>query len=236
MDCRVGRRGKVASMGWEDRQYYRDSSNSRGNRILAMLGGSVPFFTAFGIRVRIHATLIILTATTLLFSYSKGYSLNDRLVSMAMLWVAIILHEFGHCFAARSVGGIAEDILLWPLGGLAFTAPPHRPWPVFVTVIWGPLVNVLICVFCAIIIALVLGRGMVSLNPFNHFLPERLSEFHYNGHLTAYWLGYYLFWMFQVSYILLLFNLLPMFPMDFGQVLQTALWPKLGSTTRHQIA
>src|SRR6185437_14177844 len=104
-------------MGWENRHYYRDGQSSSGG-IWAFLNGSVPLFTAFGIRVRAHASLLITIACVILLDYSKGYPLKARVASMSMLFVIIVLHEFGHCFAARWVGGEANDILMWPLGGL----------------------------------------------------------------------------------------------------------------------
>ena len=64
---------------------------------------------------------------------------------MAILFVSVLLHEFGHCFGARIMGGRGEEILMWPLGGLAFADPPRRPWPQLVTTVGGPLVNVVIC-------------------------------------------------------------------------------------------
>ena len=204
-------------MGWEDRQYYRDRSSSPGARLWSLLSGSVPLFTAFGIRVRAHASLIIVIISVILFDATKGVSLQTRAFSMGMLAVLVILHEFGHCFAARSVGGEANDILLWPLGGLAFAMPPHRPWPTFVTVVGGPLVNLVICILCVLVMAL-LGGGMVSLSPFNHTAPFQSVN-------SA---GFYVFWLFYVSYVMLLFNLLPIFPLDGGQMLQSILWPKLG--------
>jgi len=214
-------------MGWEDRPYYRDRGGSRASVLWSILGGSVPLFTAFGIRVRAHASLFFLIATVILFDYVKGFGIQARAISMAMLVLVVILHEFGHCFAARSVGGTAEDILLWPLGGLAFVAPPRRPWPTFVTVAGGPLVNVVICVFC-IAGCWFLNHRLLPLNPFNPL--RNFTQFQPNE------LGYYLFLLNLVSYDLFLFNLLPIFPLDGGQIFQTALWPKLGYRKATDIA
>jgi len=73
---------------------------------------------------------------------------------MGALFVIVLLHEYGHCFAARSVGGNAEEIILTPLGGLAMAYAPHDPWARFVTVIGGPLVNVAICAICGGILSI----------------------------------------------------------------------------------
>jgi len=67
------------------------------------------------------------------------------LALMGLLFFSVLLHEFGHCFAARSVDGEANEVLLWPLGGLAKCELPHSAWAHFVTAAGGPAVNVLLC-------------------------------------------------------------------------------------------
>src|SRR4051794_14999246 len=106
-------------MGFEDRPYYRDSTGSSGNPMMWLLTGSVPLFTVIGIRVRLHASLLVFIVLVLLFGLGEGSNVAARVQSMAVLFVIILLHEFGHCFAARSTGGSAEEILMTPLGGLA---------------------------------------------------------------------------------------------------------------------
>ena len=88
---------------------------------------------------------------SLLFSGTEnGLGPKNAVVSMCILFVSVLLHEFGHIFGARIMGGQGDDILIWPLGGLAFAAPPRRPWPSLVCTACGPLVNVLICIVTAI--------------------------------------------------------------------------------------
>jgi len=202
-------------MGWEDRSYYRDGRQAR-DPLSAVLYGSVPLFTFRGIRVRVHATFLIFIALVLLLGLGE-LTLQDRVESMGVLFGIVLLHEFGHCFAARAVHGNADEIMLTPLGGLAFAYAPRRPWPQFVTVAGGPAVNVVICVICALLL-IALGGG-VNLHPLHPY-----------GWAPGRWalLGWHVQWVFVVSYILLLFNLLPIFPLDGGQMLQAALWPKLG--------
>jgi Zn-dependent protease len=184
--------------------------------------GSVPLFTAFGIRVRAHAVMVVYAALVLIFGFGyPGFTLQDRVTYTTILFGIVLLHEFGHCFTARAVGGHAEDILMHPLGGLAFASPPHRPLPTFLTVAGGPAVNVVICLLCGVVIWL--ATGSVPWNPFRPAAPldYRISP----TALNVFW---YAFWIYQVSYQLLMFNLLPIFPLDGGQMLQAALWPKLG--------
>src|SRR4051812_5765540 len=134
-------------MGWEDRSYYRDRpQGSVGSGLMTILNGSIPLGRWFGINVRMHASLIIFMALELLFAETKGgIGARSALTSMIILFFSVLLHEFGHCFGARAVGGQAHDILMWPLGGLATTQPPHRPWPSFITTAAGPAVNLVIC-------------------------------------------------------------------------------------------
>jgi stage IV sporulation protein FB len=205
-------------MGWQDRDYNQSGAGSgTANPVLNVLMGSVSIGTWFGIRVRIHATLIILVIFRLLGSHVQGDDLADRAISMAALFAIILLHEFGHCFASRWMGGQPDDILMWPLGGLASANPPHRPIPTLVTVIGGPAVNVIICLITGLYLFLVVGD--VPLNPFNPVMVVQMRPSQFSM---------YVGWVYLMSYYLLLFNLLPIFPLDGGQILQSSLWWKIG--------
>jgi len=130
----------------------------------------------------------------------------------------ILLHEFGHCFAARWEGGDANEIILSPLGGLAMAMAPRKPWPTFVTVAAGPAVNVLICLVTGIAIYIITGTVLLGPYSFQRWVPH-------HG-----WLQFYnwIYWTYAISYALLIFNLMPVFPLDGGQMLQAALWRPLG--------
>jgi hypothetical protein len=205
-------------MPWQDRPYYRDRSESRTNPLLWLLTGSVPMFTVFGIRVRMHASMILFIALELALSQTTyGIGVKNAFTSMIILYFSVLLHEFGHCFGARYFGGDADESLMWPLGGLAMANPPKRPWASFFTTAAGPGVNLLICLLTGAAIAL-----------FNHsaatvpWLPS-LRRVPFNP------LTYYLWWIFVVNYGLLVFNLLLLFyPFDGGRMLQELLWVKIG--------
>jgi stage IV sporulation protein FB len=203
-------------MGWEDRDYYRDGGTPRG-RWLFLLFGSVPLFTLFRVRVRAHMSLVLFIGLILLIGGigSGWFSLERRAEAMGILFVIILMHEFGHCFAARWVGGDADEIIMTPLGGLAMAHSPRRPLPTFITVAGGPAVNVLICVLAVL--------GMYLVNKGVQWNPLHWKET--AGYATVY---LYLYWIYSISLALLLFNLLPIFPLDGGQMLQSILWPKLG--------
>jgi Zn-dependent protease len=201
-------------MAWQDRPYYRESGNASGNPLMWLLTGSVPLFTVFGIRVRLHASLILCIVLVLLLGVGGfGDSIVMRVQSVTMLFMVILLHEFGHCFAARSVGGDANEILMTPLGGLAMAMAPRRAWATFVTVAGGPLVNVVICLIL----------GVFPLGPwmFGKIFPAVRSAGWFQ-------VSSYLFWIYAISWFLLIFNLLPVFPLDGGQLLQACLWRPLG--------
>lgn len=119
----------------------------------------------------------------------------------------VLLHEMGHVLACRQVGGAADRVVLWPLGGLAFVAPPPRPGATLWTVVAGPLVN------------LVLAPALILLA----FLTAPVAEGEADTDLNM--LFNVLAWF---NLVMLVFNLLPIFPMDGGRILQSALWYWLG--------
>ncbi|MDP9175491.1 MAG: site-2 protease family protein [Planctomycetota bacterium] len=205
-------------MGWEDRPYYRDRSGASANPLFWVFYGTVPLFKAFGVNVRAHASLLLMIVMILIFDHENQYPLQLRALTMGMLFGIITLHEFGHMFAARAVGGSANEVILWPLGGLAMVDTPHRARASFITSAAGPAVNVVICIICAALLIAFYGYK-VHLNPLHPW--------------PGFYLGYnspalYLWYIFAISYGLLLFNLLPIYPLDGGQMAQAALWPIMG--------
>jgi len=198
-------------MAWEDRPYYRDRGAS-SNPLVSILSGSVPTLTIFGIRVRVHISLIIFVAGELLFD--RRMTLGNRLASMGILSAVLLLHEFGHCLAARMVGGSSDEIILWPLGGWTFPDTPHRPSARFITSLGGLAVNVILCALTA-----------WGVHVFKHAsLPLDVS--HPDVPMAREWhsAGFWCWWGFFVSYILLIFNVLPIYPLDGGRVVQSFFW------------
>jgi Zn-dependent protease len=187
-----------------------------------LLTGSVPLFTVWGVRVRMHASLLVFMILQLIFSGGpNGIGPKSALTSMAILFISVLLHEFGHIWGARVMGGRGEEILMWPLGGLAFADPPRRPWPSLVCTACGPLVNVIICLITGVLLV-ILSRsaGSIPWFPFvtglKSFIPTSSAQF-------------YLFWIFLVNYALVMFNLLLVFyPFDGGRIVQELLWFKVG--------
>ncbi len=211
-------------MAWQDRPYYRDRSSSPTNPLMWLLTGSIPLFTAFGIRVRMHAALLIFIILTLAFSETHGgIGAKSAVTSMVILFFSVLLHEFGHCFGARWMGGEADEILMWPLGGLAMTHPPHRPWASFVSTALGPAVNLAICIATGTAIFIISGNKVSF-----PWFPLRAGLAPYIPY-SAGNVVFYLWWIFTVNYSLLMFNLcLVFYPFDGGRMIQELLWVKIG--------
>ena len=76
----------------------------------------------------------------------------DSCVILTLLFLSVLVHEFGHCFGARFVGGDCQEILMWPLGGLAYVDVPHTPRANFITAAAGPAVNLFLCVVCVLLL------------------------------------------------------------------------------------
>ncbi len=72
-------------------------------------------------------------------SYS---SVTWNVLEYLALFLIVTIHEFGHALACRQVGGTANQIVLWPLGGVAYVDPPPRPGATLWSIAAGPLVNV----------------------------------------------------------------------------------------------
>ncbi len=161
--------------------------------------GSWKIFRAYGIDVYVHWSWFI--ALAVIYQVAEG----DRnpglfLLLYVTLFGLVVLHEYGHALACRSVGGSVGHIVLWPLGGIAFVQPPPRPSALLWTIAAGPLVNLgLIVVGVAgIMVAAAIGAGEAILGYLNTFV--------------------------FLNAILFLFNMMPAYPLDGGQILQAVLW------------
>ena len=183
--------------------------NSRQNPLFWSFGVGV----WFGTRVRIS---VFFPLFVVLVCFKLGLYLGGA-VSLVMA-VSVLLHEFGHIFAARATGGTADEILLWPLGGLAYVEPARTFQAQFLTAAAGPLVNL---VLCGASLPFILSSPHFSdvWNPF--VLPiAALSD-----NLVV----DYLLLTFSLNWLLLLLNLLPVYPLDGGQMLKSWLTVQWGS-------
>lgn len=162
--------------------------------------------TVSGIDVRMHATFLLLLAFYGFAAYQHGGAAAAiaGILFILILFTCVLLHEFGHAFAARRYGIRTPDITLLPIGGLArLERMPERPSHELVVAAAGPAVNVVIA-----LILLAFGariRGVESIT------PEQATGIAILDALLA------------VNLILVVFNLLPAFPMDGGRMLRALL-------------
>jgi Zn-dependent protease len=183
-----------------------------------LMTGSVRLFRVFDIEVRIHAAFLVMLVLVLLFGFGPGTPLVTRLQLIGVLWGIVLLHEFGHCFGARWTGGSAHLITLNPLGGLAFAMAANNHRSRIITIAGGPLVNVAICLICGVAIYALSGNVLLTPSGFGRHLPA-----------PGWWATYQWLWLIHAtSLALLFFNLLPVFPLDGGQLMQALLWHPMG--------
>ena len=131
------------------------------------------------------------------------------------LFVIVMLHEFGHSLACKQVGGHADTIVLWPFGGVAYVSPPPRPGATLWCIAAGPLVNVALFPMLTVLMLLSNWHGWPASMP---------DAYHF---IVAIW---------QLDLLLLIFNLLPIYPLDGGQILRSVLWFMVGRARSLMIA
>jgi Zn-dependent protease len=177
---------------------------------------------AFGINIFIHWTFALIVGYVLFASVRSGApSPLDRavysLTFLAAAFGCVVLHELGHALMARRYGISTRDITLYPIGGVArLERMSERPWEEFWIAVAGPAVNV--------VIAAILLPVCVNVSLSN---PISLQEF-----LEGSILGQLL----VTNVVLVLFNMLPAFPMDGGRVLRAVLSHFLGRLRATEIA
>ncbi|MGA8481364.1 MAG: site-2 protease family protein [Chthoniobacterales bacterium] len=172
-----------------------------------------------GIEVRIHLTFLLFLAW-IWFSYYQVAGLPGAVQGVLFilsLFACVLLHEFGHAFAARAFGIATPDITLLPIGGVArLTRIPDKPWQELVVAIAGPLVNVVIA--AALIFVVHRSAELEQLQYLESPRVELLSK------------------LASVNVMLVLFNLIPAFPMDGGRILRALLAMTLPYAQATQIA
>jgi Zn-dependent protease len=169
--------------------------------------GSFRLFRFAGIDVFLHWSWFIIALVGINYRREVYPSLIWNILEYLSLFAIVLLHEFGHSLACRQVGGKADEIILWPLGGVAYVSPPPRPGPTLWSIAAGPLVNVVLFPVLSILVLLSQGIGWPDGMPNAYKL------------LQSVWL---------INTVLLIFNLLPIYPLDGGQILRSLLWFVVG--------
>jgi stage IV sporulation protein FB len=157
-----------------------------------------------GIDVKVHATFLLLLAFYGFAFYGQGGlpAAIQGIIFICLVFLCVLLHEFGHALAARRYGINTPDITLLPIGGLArLDRMPEKPGEELVVAIAGPLVNVVIAALLAPFVPVV----MMNAEVLEHFGFGLIPQ------------------LFIANCILVLFNLIPAFPMDGGRILRAFL-------------
>jgi len=196
-------------------------------------GWSLFMFRFRGIETRIHLATILFMISMLLWSIPpKHGGIFYMSLTMISLFVIVLLHEFGHCFACRRVGGEADRIVMLPFGGVALCIPPDNWRDNLITTIGGPAVNVLILAITSATLALLGAADAIIFNLIN---PS--SIFFGLPEFKPFWLLTLLVAFHVTNIYILLFNLaLLMFPFDGGRIVRALMWSKLGYRRATEIA
>jgi Zn-dependent protease/CBS domain-containing protein len=171
-----------------------------------------------GTVVRVHLTFLLFLAWIFAASYASGGAATavDSLVFMLLLFLCVLLHEFGHIFTARAFGVPTPYVTLLPIGGVAqLERIPEEPRQEFLIAIAGPLVNVVITAALVLLAGAHLLTSAAAVDNMQIPLIDRLAA---------------------VNLFLALFNLIPAFPMDGGRVLRALLASRLGYVRATEIA
>ncbi|MET0482581.1 MAG: site-2 protease family protein, partial [Aestuariivirgaceae bacterium] len=185
------------------------------------MGGSFELFTIGGTAIRIHVTFFLLLAFIAIANYFAPEGSFDAAVQgvvfIVLLFVCVVLHEFGHIIAARQFGIATPTVTVLPIGGVAsLERMPEKPGQEIVVALAGPLVNVIIAfTLYALAGASLEITDMARLADMQPSLLSRVAE---------------------ANVALVIFNLIPAFPMDGGRVLRALLAIPLGFTRATQIA
>jgi len=169
--------------------------------------------TIAGIDIKVHAAfLLALVWGAVMWGGGRPSGLAYGALLTLVLFAVVVLHELGHALAARLYGIPVQDIVLLPIGGVArLSRMPEKPIEELVVALAGPAVNVAFAVLLAPVV--LMGSGVDLLNGTLPSLDSMATP-------TA--MGFATF-LLMVNVSLLLFNLIPAFPLDGGRVLRSLL-------------
>ncbi len=184
------------------------------------MGWSIKLGKFAGIRVQVHLTFVIFMAWIALSGLMAGKTGADVLANVGFtlgLFTCVVLHEFGHALTAARYGIQTKDITLLPIGGVArLERMPEDPKQELSVALAGPAVNVVIAAITLLVLTVTRGGpDFTGLNMENGSFLDRI---------------------FLVNIFLVLFNMLPAFPMDGGRVVRALLATQMEYTRATQIA
>lgn len=165
--------------------------------------GSIHLFRFAGIDLYLHWSWFLLAVFAVTYREGDFSSIGWNLLDYLALFAIVTMHEYGHALACRQVGGTPDQIVLWPLGGVAYVNPPQRPGATLWSIAAGPLVNVALLPI------------LLALYMLGHSLGWQTSMPQVFGFIKN---------VNEINAVLLAFNMLPIFPLDGGQILRSLLW------------
>lgn len=181
------------------------------------MGWSFRFARVFGIDLKVHATFALILVLGAV-QWGVPHGLPGAIFGvflMLALFACVLLHELGHSLAARTFGVPTKEIVMLPIGGVALLARmPKNPVQELVIAAAGPLVNVGI----AVLLAVVAGATLA---------PQIDAETLFGAAGTPSPQAFVL-WLLMANVSLVLFNLIPAFPLDGGRMLRAALAFRMG--------
>jgi Zn-dependent protease/predicted transcriptional regulator len=207
--------------------------------------GSLKLFTLFGIPVHLHWSF------GLIFLYATWIGYSNQMGMMGTIWLmgffvalfgCVLLHEYGHSLTAKRYGVNTQDIILTPIGGIArLERMPEKPAQELLVAIAGPMVNVVIAILLLGLSKLIF-RGD-SWEMFQWFLDQQFSfsagessDVIEETGIEPTGLLFYMPVLLATNIALVLFNLIPAFPMDGGRVLRALLAMRLGRVRATRVA
>ncbi|WP_228852965.1 site-2 protease family protein [Aegicerativicinus sediminis] len=180
----------------------------------------------FGVKIIVHWTFYLLLIWVALSELLSGSSTTSVLFNIAFVlavFACVVFHELGHAFTAKRFGIKTKKILLLPIGGMAsFERVPESPKQEMLVVLAGPFVNIVI----ALILFFIIPIGDMFNLRFQETI-ETLNDFSFQN---------FLFFLFIVNVGLVVFNMIPAFPMDGGRILRALLAMQIGRVKATQIA
>jgi Zn-dependent protease len=171
-----------------------------------------------GVQVRLHAFFLLFAVLALYLAFESrdgAQALGGHgAAALGILFLSVLLHEWGHCLAALHFGGRVDEIVLGPLGGLAPVQVPAAPLSERVAALAGPVANLMVALLC---LPLLLVKEVDVVGLLNPLIPSGVTtgETWLVGVKLTFWINWFLF----------LVNLLPCFPLDGARVLRSFLWP-----------
>jgi Zn-dependent protease len=172
----------------------------------------------FGIDVFLHFTFLIMLVWIVGEAYYRTkdwWVAADRLFFVVLLFTIVVLHEYGHALTARVFGVKTRDIILLPIGGVArLESIPQKPWQEFLIAIAGPAVNVVLALLCFVWL-MVDGTFAAMLQEAVRPAAGNAMQSVLDSSMAVRLLG--------VNVTLVVFNMIPAFPMDGGRILRSVL-------------